>query len=143
VKIFYSRSGAQQLQSGGWAVFEDVNVKLWKAGEIELDKDTTKAALEAVECDFSGYTELGTVNMMATVINPPEGGKGIVSDLLAWLSTTATPFVSNSVGGFFVTDGPDLLLLVYVEFDSPIPIPAAGVPLQFAFTQRFGLPYIS
>lgn len=80
-------------------------MRLFKATELNLTETTTKAELEAAECDYDGYAEGG---ITVTAMNDPhvdeDGGVVVLSPVVQFNYVDDTAHVANSVGGFWLED---------------------------------------
>lgn len=107
------------------------NVHLFKQG-ISPNPDTPLATFLAEECDFNGYAGDDSFTWSAPV-NEGAGVQQLLSNQVAqFLCTGAT--TPNMVGGYFITDGDDTLLLGSRVFTPAIPMgtPGANITLILA-----------
>lgn len=103
--------------------YDGAIMKLIKAN-ISLQGSTTLAALDAIECDFSGYAASSTI-VWGTPFFQPSGVPVVVGD--AKLFTTADPAPDlNSVYGWYLTNAGGTALLAARLFDSPVILSGPG-----------------
>lgn len=105
-------------------------VRLFKAGFVPSVL-TTRAELEAEECDYTGYAE-AVIAAWGDPINSDLGGAQITAPTQQF-SVAATPAVTNSVGGYWIEDagevGPpvvDPVPRLIRQFDQAVPIVKAN-----------------
>jgi hypothetical protein len=114
-------------------------------GKLRLSKDpgfnptenSHIADLTGGECDFSGYTAGGYTVTLGATLNVSGSALGAPDDILA-VATTATPQVGNSIYGYWIDDGTNIVMFE-VFAGGPIPVAIAGdycevdlrVPLRF------------
>lgn len=113
-------------------------VHLFRAGEIVPGKNTTIEELEAAECDFSGYAPV-TVTAWKGPYNAISGGQYIETGLIIFAGTSASPFVGNSVAGYWV-ESQGNQLEVAGTFDSEVPVASAGDAVQCNVQIPYGVP---
>lgn len=85
-------------------------------GKLRLSKDpslvitpqSTRAALAANEADYSGYTAGGIAAVVSAPVNLSNNAHGVLVQGL-FEATTATPFVSANVTGWWIDDGTNLI----------------------------------
>ena len=121
--ILYPNAGAFFIAALLQTALAASKIKLFKSG-LTLTPATTQAELEAVECDFTGYTAGGiAITAWNDPILAPEGGYSIQSPISQWI-VGATP-TGNLVGGWWVeeTGGG---LIVADQFGTPMPMEVTG-----------------
>jgi len=103
-------------------------------GKVKLFKNNFSPTPDSVagdftECDFSGYAPINMSAFGTAYIDSISGQYVADSVAKTFLATSASPFVANTVYGYFITDGTGLNLLGFEKFATPIPVavPAAGV----------------
>lgn len=88
-----------------------------------ITPDTTLADLESSEANFSGY---GADTFTLTV--PVQSSTNVEAAIgsATFLATAASPFVGNSISGYFITDGTNLVAAEAFPGGTNIQIAAAG-----------------
>lgn len=112
--VVYGRTFANAVMAALLAAPVD---PLIDTGKIRLSQDpaynptpdSTVAGLEAYEADYSGYAAGGIAMVVSAPINASQNVQGTMSSVL-FKATTATPFVQNSVYGWWVDDGTNVIL---------------------------------
>lgn len=106
------------------AILAGSKVRLFKSGFVP-NTGTTRADLEANECDYSTYAEK-TITAWGDPIMSEYGGAQITAPTVQFSVTTA-PAVSNLVGGYWIEDvgemGPpavDPTVRLIRQFDVPV-----------------------
>lgn len=135
---FYSQVFAVEITTAVSVLLENSFVHLWKVGEITPAMDLTIAELDAAECNFSGYAATKVVAWTGPY-NYPGGGAYHESGLVIFDGEDATPFVGNTVGGYWVEDAGGALVSVG-KLDSPVPIAASGDVVQLVIQLPQGVP---
>lgn len=87
------------------------------AGKIRLSKDpafnptpdTTLASLTGAEANYSGYAAGGIAAVFSVVLGVTPIIAGVLANALFY-ATTASPFVSNNVYGYWVDDGTNICI---------------------------------
>lgn len=98
-------------------------VRLLMGALPAITPDTTLAALEALEANFSGYgADTITLTVPAQPSTKVEGAIGSAT----FIAATASPFVSSNVSGYFLTDGTNLVAAEAFPNGQVFPIAAAG-----------------
>lgn len=78
---------------------------LFGPSEIVLTPDTTKAALDAIEVVFTGYTAGGAaVTFQTTTVRTGLGKQCTLSTNNVWVVGTADPLVTAEVSGWYLYD---------------------------------------
>lgn len=90
----------------GGALITTLTVRLLKGTLPAITPDTLLADLVALEADFSGYAA-GTPTMSAPV-RLSNGSQAVIGST-TFIVVTATPLVTNTVTGYFLTDGTNLV----------------------------------
>ena len=121
--------------------YVDLSIVLWKDGELEPSATTTWAEILAAQCDFSGYA-LITLLALEGPFRFEDGGWYLDTGLLVWEVVTATPLVTNVVGGYAIADA-DSNVLQVGTLDSPVPMAVVGDPLELVIRQAYGVPVIT
>ncbi len=106
-------------------------LRLFKSGFVPT-RFTSRAQLEAQECDFDGYTPGGyTLTAWTGPIQDPNGGAIITSPLVnPAYGPAGDPAVGNDVGGFWVDDADDNVRLVGIYGDArPMQVVGDGFPV--------------
>ena len=132
--IIYPNAGALFIASLVQTALASSKLKLYKSG-LTLTPATTQAALEAAECDFTGYTAGGiAISAWNAPILATAGGYSIQSPLAQWV-VGATP-TGNLVGGWWVEETGGALI-VAAQFATPVPMEVTGqglpVSVQLVF----------
>lgn len=111
------------------AILAGSKVRLFKAG-MTPNVGTTRAQLEAQECDYSTYAEK-TITAWGNPIRSDAGGAQITAPTIQF-SVSTTPVVANMVGGYWIEDagevGPpavDPTVRLIRRFDQPVGISEA------------------
>lgn len=98
-------------------------LKLFKS-DFTPSVSSVLADFDAAGCDFTGYTPATIANFFNPVLNPA-GGASIDSPTVQFAA--AGPFtVGNVVGGWYLVDENETVVLAFGTFASPIPVGAAG-----------------
>ena len=84
-------------------------VRLSKDPSFRPTPANTIAELAANETDYSGYTAGGVALVVGNPVNLSPTCQGAVTGL-QFLSTTATPYVSDQAYGYWVDDGTNVIL---------------------------------
>ena len=110
-------------------------ISLFKGGFVP-SPSTTKAELEAQECDFDDYVTKTVVSWTGPVLAPVSGYQ-INAPIQTWV--VATNVVTNEVGGYWVEDAGGDVHDIF-QFDLPVPMQVVGqavqvVPVQLVATQ--------
>lgn len=117
------------------AMKTDPGAALIVGGKLRLSQDpaynptptSTIAGLDANECDYSGYTAGGYAVVVPTPVNLSVTAQGLFISQL-FTATTATPFVPNTLYGWWLDDGTNVV--AYGVF-SGSPPPQMGSPGDF------------
>lgn len=111
-------SGAKESADLAKTAMVNAVISLFKWGFVP-GVSTTKAELEAEECDFTDYTTK-TIAAWTGPVLAPVAGYQINAPVQTWTVVTAT--VGNTVGGYWIENaGGDVIDIV--TFDDP------GVPM--------------
>lgn len=117
------------------------------SGKIRFSKDpaydptpaSAIADLSAHECDFSGYTSGGYATTLSAPLNLSTVCGGVQCSALA-IAGTASPFVPNTVYGYWLDDGTNVIAFERFAGGASMSIAAPGdfidlqvfLPLQLA-----------
>ena len=123
---FYTVEAATTKASAIKTAFALSKLLLFKSSLVPT-QFTTKAALEAAECDFDGYTPGGyTLTAWTGPLNNPGGGAVITSPIVnAAYGPAGDPPVTNECGGWFIEDATGNVRLVGI-FNPPRPMVQVG-----------------
>jgi hypothetical protein len=103
---FYTKECAVAKAKDIQTALATSKLRLFKAPDLVPTTFTTRAELEAAECDFSGYTAGGyPLPVWTGPANNPGGGQALTSPLIhPAVDGAADPIIPNSVGGWWVED---------------------------------------
>lgn len=93
----------------GGALLATGKLRLSKASPFNPTSGMSLADLEADEADFSGYPAGGVAVSLTTGVNVTPQIQGAVTRGI-FEAATATPFVGNSVTGYWVDDGTEMAI---------------------------------
>lgn len=107
----------------GGALITAPTLRLLQGALPAITPDTALADLVALEANFSGY---GADTFTLTV--PVQSSTNVQCAIGSgtFVATTASPFVGNTITGYFVTDGTNLVASEAFPLSSPVPIDAVG-----------------
>lgn len=117
------------LQTDTW---NTLTILLLKA-DISPDENTDLAAVLAAEADFTGYARKTAVALSAPV-NTVDGGAECISPEETFIASGSA--TANTVYGFAVVTAGAAALKAVCNFDSPIPVAAAGDKVSFNWTLK-------
>lgn len=100
-------------------------IKLFQSS-LNPSNTTTKAELQAAECDFDDYVEKTIAAWTGPVLAPVAGWQ-INAPVQTW--TVATNVVTNLVGGYWIEDAGGDVHDIFV-FDQPVPMQVVGQAVQ-------------
>lgn len=111
-------------------------VRLFKSSLVPTPS-TTKAQLEADECDYDDYPAGGAAitAFLAAILNPA-GGASISAPTVQFSVTSNPPVVTNLVGGAWLEDAAGLVRLV-MPFAAPVPMEILGQGFPLNLTIGF------
>lgn len=105
------------------AALANCKLRMFKAGVGTINEMTNLAALNAVECDYSGYTAGGVTVVAAGDPHIEEGGEAVLvtlpSSQFNFVTPEEDPPVTNTVGGAYVVDAAGKLRGAQ-KFDAPV-----------------------
>lgn len=132
----YSKPGALALATLQQTALADCVLSLTKAN-VDESPETTKAMLEAQECDFSGYAPIVVADLSGPFIDP-QGGASIVipTQLFLFDGTDVTPTVNQVHNWWIETTGG--VLVAMGTFDTPHLMGAAGDGLPVTIALNYG-----
>ena len=84
-------------------------VRLSKDSAFNPTPDSTRAALAANEADFTGYTAGGYTPTFAGAVNMSTNVVARLANVIA-IAGTADPFIANTVYGYWLDDGTNVVL---------------------------------
>jgi len=104
-----------------------LSVALIKDQTFAPNHNSTVADCKAHECDFTGYAENATAVFSPTNTSAP-GGRSITSamDFIATAPVAPATFVSNTVYGYFVYSGTNLVTVEMLPTNLSVPIASPG-----------------
>lgn len=89
-------------------LIDTAKIRLSQNPAFAPDPDSAIADLTPTEADYSGYTAGGIAMVVSAPLNLGTDVQGTMSSVL-FKATTATPFVSNTVYGWWIDDGTNLI----------------------------------
>jgi hypothetical protein len=127
--IRYTNAGALYVAGVMQLELALCKLKLFKAGEITLSAGTTKAELDAAECDFTGYAAK-TVTAMTDPLLFPGGGASISTGTVQF-AAGAPPITANLVGGGWLETAAGEVLMAW-QYETPRGVAGVGdgVPVE-------------
>ena len=90
------------------ALLATAKVRLSKDPNFGPTPESKIADFTVSECDFSGYTAGGVALVMSGPVNLSTKYEGMLADA-NFVAAAATPFVANSVYGYWVDDGTNVV----------------------------------
>ncbi len=103
--------------AGAGNLFDGALLQLYK-DDIGLTPLLTVTDMDAVKADFSGYAVSGPI-VWSSASYAPDGVPTLAGDLKIFASTSPLT-VSNTVFGYYVTNGAGTALLWSRKFDNPV-----------------------
>lgn len=97
-----------QLQGGGGSILVGPVIRLSQDPAFALTPDTDPADLIAGECNFSGYTMGGIGVTFGSPVLTDVNWLGLVFNHI-FIGTVATPFVGNTIYGWWIEDEGELI----------------------------------
>jgi hypothetical protein len=125
--------GALSVRPAG-ALWSTPKVRLFNSPTVNPQPTTPLATYTAAETAFSGYTSGGIAPTFSGVVNLTPGSQGIVANV-TYVATTATPFVPDTIYGWWADDGTNPVVAEKFAGGRAIPISNVGdwLELQIAF----------
>jgi hypothetical protein len=122
----YPNEGTQKIADTVKTLLASSKLRLFTTAVTAVGSGTTKAELEAAECDFTGYTEGGvTITAFLAPLLNPVGGSSI--DWPTVQFAAASPYtVGNVVGGWWIETAAGVLIACGTFGGGGIPVGAAG-----------------
>lgn len=136
--VFYPNAGALENASNLQTALAGGKLHLYKDG-FTPTVTTTKAELDAQECDFTGYTAGGMT--VAAWLNPyldPAGGAAIESGTQQFEWASGSPDVGNLVGGWYYTTAAGMLIVGTFPVAVPMEGPGQAIPLNIKLIEGTG-----
>lgn len=144
--MFYPNSATLQMATELRTALAASKLHLYKStttGDVNFvpTVSTTKAELQAAECDFDGYDNTGvTITNFNTPLLDPAGGASIQSPIIQIPWTHDTLDVGNIVRGFWLEDAGGIVRAIgQFPVDQPVQGPGQGVELNFKLVEPSGV----
>lgn len=128
--VVFGRAFADAIIAGlstlaGTALLATAKLRLSHDPAYNPLPDTLLADLEAQEALYSGYPAGGVAVALSAPLNVAVGIEGAVQSHL-WIATNASPFVGDSITGWWIDNGTDMLLASPFGDLGPVSIGLAG-----------------
>lgn len=113
-------------------------VRLSKDPAFAPDSSSTRAGLAANEADYDGYAAGGVAPVLSGAVNLAELVQGSIASVL-FLGAGGAPFTGNTIFGWWMDDGADVIVAEAFPAGQEVPIASAGDFLDLEVVLPFPL----